>query len=207
MRSILGVAQTTFERGVASMAAVHMERAISQLEAQRRPIPEAVSRAKRSRAKVIDIGGDVASSLEAGSDEGVTAHLQAVAKAIEAATFTNDADRGAVAQMLFNLEWTLQVAIEEVLAQRRGSAALMQTRRTGRQLWGQLRSTHRVKGLLRRVRDARGDGELLGGEASRGWAEGSVSAWLRRISGRAAGTGPADTELQSPPSQDPKQIA
>ena len=34
-----------------------------------RPNPEAVSRAKRSRAKVIDIGGDVASSLEAGSDE------------------------------------------------------------------------------------------------------------------------------------------
>ena len=137
-------------------------------------------------------------ALVEGSDEGVGAYLQGIAMAIEAAAFTNNADRGAVAQMLFNLEWTLQVAIEEVLAQRRGSAALMQTRRTGRQLWGQLRSTHRVKGLLRRVRDARGGGELLGGEASRGWAEGSVSAWLRRVSGRAAGTGPADTELQSP---------
>ena len=179
------------------MAAVHINRAISQLEAQRRPIPEAVSRAKRSRAKVIDISGGVAVPLVEGSDEGVGAYLQGIAMAIEAAAFTSNADRGAVAQMLFDLEWTLQVAIEEVLAQRRGSAALMQTRRTGRQLWGQLRSTHRVKGLLRRVRDARGGGELLGGEASRGWAEGSVSAWLRRVSGRAAGTGPADTELQS----------
>ena len=179
------------------MAAVHINRAISQLEAQRRPIPEAVSRAKRGRAKVIDISGEVAVPLVEGSDEGVGAYLQGIAMAIEAAAFTNNADRGAVAQMLFDLEWTLQVAIEEVLAQRRGSAALTQARRTGRQLWGQLRSTHRVKGLLRRVRDARGGGELLGGETSRGWAEGSVSAWLRRVSGRAAGTGPADTELQS----------
>eukprot|EP00966_Prymnesium_polylepis_P207697 4811117-Prymnesium_polylepis.1 len=117
--------QTNFERGVAMMAEEHVSHAVRQLKDQHRPIPEAVARAERSRAKLVDISGAEAPPLDtAHRGSGLMAHLNAVRVALESAKFTNDADRGAVAHMLFGLEWTMHTAVEEVLARRGGSAKL-----------------------------------------------------------------------------------
>ena len=129
------------------MAAVHTQSVVSQLEGHGRPIPEVVTRVQRSGAKMIDISGKVPTPLDARLDarsgKGAAAHLRAIGKDIEAATFTNNADRAAVAHMLFGLEWTLLVAIEEVLGRRGGSAALTEVKRSGRHLRGRLRATRR----------------------------------------------------------------
>jgi hypothetical protein len=116
------------------MAEEHVSHVVSQLEDQRRPIPEAVTRAERSRAKLIDISGEEAPPLDAvHQSSGLMAHLNAVRVALESAKFTDKGDRGAVAQMLFGLEWTMHTAVEEVLARRGGSAELTEapTERVG----------------------------------------------------------------------------
>jgi hypothetical protein len=145
---------------------------------------------------------------------------------VEVATFTNNADRRAVAQMLFDLEWTLLAAIEEVLARRGGSVALTERRRSGRQLWQRVRMTHRAARLLAAARithEYRGEGESPGSDVgNRGsgwrmarwwrhaldvdgaarmpwveWLSGRVSGRSGRASGDSSGDGSADVELVS----------
>ena len=67
---------------------------------------------------------DAPAAHRAAPTEEPLGQLQATARAIEGALFTNAADRRAVQRLLFKLEWTMHVAIEEVLARRSGSAAL-----------------------------------------------------------------------------------
>jgi hypothetical protein len=145
--------QTNFERGLATMAVVHVSRAVSQLEEERRPIPEMLARARLHRAKLIDISIgpssstseisseissdistdisnveaaalDTAVRLYKGSGSGLIEHLNGIDVALESAKFTNDADRRQVKNMLFTFEWTMHAAVEKVLASRSGAAAL-----------------------------------------------------------------------------------
>jgi hypothetical protein len=109
----------SFEYGVASMAATHLRRIVAQLEQQRRAAPDAVRRAEQSRPKLVELQEELTDErarlqLVDCGDEPV-ALLRAVTRTIEGAMFTNDADRMAVAHMLFALEWTMHVAIDEVL--------------------------------------------------------------------------------------------
>jgi hypothetical protein len=217
---VLGRSQTCFERGVASMAAVHMRRVVDQLEGQGRPVPVSVSVAQRSRKKLLDISGDVPKEPDPMSTEEPSDHLRTVAKKVESATFTNDADRGAVAQMLFDLEWLLQAAIEEVLARRGGSARLTEPRRSGRQLWQRLRMTHQAARLLsvaRIAEDHKAESNSSGSSdpertssrrrIARLWRHALATAgrvawveWLfdgRRRSGGSTGDGSGDLELMS----------
>ena len=50
--------------------------------------------------------------------------LRDIARLIEGAAFTNDADRGAVAHMLFALEYTMHLATDEVLSRGERRAGL-----------------------------------------------------------------------------------
>ena len=124
---------TYFEYGVASMAAAHMRRIAAQLHGQRRTAPDAVRKADGSRPKLIDRDEAPAEDKVAGeaSAEPV-ALLRAITKRVEGAAFTNNADRMAVAHMLFALEWTMHVAMDEVIGRGEGRARLtVDAHRTG----------------------------------------------------------------------------
>ena len=115
---------TSFEQGVASMAALHMGRIVAQLERQRRTAPDAVRRAEECRPKLVDIS-DAALAPPCDAPSGApVALLRAITRKIEGAAFTNNADRAAVAHMLFGLEWTMHVAIDDVLGRGAGRAGL-----------------------------------------------------------------------------------
>ena len=114
----------SFESGVARMAAAHMRRVVSQLEQERRAAPDAVNRAEQRRPKVVDLSGEqTAEAADVPTGEPV-ALLRDVARLIDDAVFTNDADRTTVAHMLFALEWTMHVAIDEVLSRGVGRAGI-----------------------------------------------------------------------------------
>jgi len=120
----------TFERGCASMVVTHIESAIklkeTDADASSNPessIPKVLRSAEGSRDKLVDItwAGDHTSLR---SEESVTKlralsrpvkDLRAIARAIEESKFTNEADKTAVAQMLFGLEWMMHEAMENVL--------------------------------------------------------------------------------------------
>ena len=111
---------TSFEQGVAQVAEAHVAKALAQLERQQRSAPDAMRRALDSRPKLIDIGGE---PRRAQGDDPLSL-LRVTTEAIELARFTNDADRRAVQQLVFGLEWTMHMAVDCVLAQREGSAVL-----------------------------------------------------------------------------------
>ena len=120
---------TSFEYGVASMAAAHMRRIAVQLQRQRRTAPDAVRKAEGSRPKVIDLDEAAAPAAtevvgEAAPEAEPVALLRALTKRVEGAAFTNNADRTAVAHMLFALEWTMHVAMDEVIGRGEGRARL-----------------------------------------------------------------------------------
>jgi len=126
----------TFERGCASMVVTHIESAIklkeTDADASSNPessIPKVLRSAEGSRDKLVDItwAGDHTSLR---SEESVTKlralsrpvkDLRAIARAIEESKFTNEADKTAVAQMLFGLEWMMHEAMENVLAENGGA--------------------------------------------------------------------------------------
>ena len=152
------------------MAAAHMARIIAQLDRQGRPTPDAVRRANEHRSKLVDISGTTA-ARGGHSDEQLTAQLRAIATAIESADFTNNADRGEVARMLFGLEWTMHVAIEEVLSRRGASASLTGQPSHGWRLARPLVQVHRPPGSHRRAKVAGGkDADTVGEGDSSGAA-------------------------------------
>jgi len=115
---------TTFEQGVARVAAAHVATALAQLERQKRTAPDAMRRALESRAKLVDIGGEAAAPLFDAPLEEPLALLRATTAAISRATFTNSADRRAVQRLVFGFEWTMHMAVDSVLAQHSGGALL-----------------------------------------------------------------------------------
>jgi len=93
-----------------------MSRVVEQLKRQERTPPLVVSRAQQ-RPKLVELSDRTITRAADGPTEQL---LRAIADGIERATFTNNADRNTVKQMIFRLEWTMREAVEKVLARRGG---------------------------------------------------------------------------------------
>ena len=111
------------------MAEAHLARIVTQIEKrQQGQPPEIVRRANQSRPKVIDISFErpaVAPPQQAyQSSTDPLVLLQRTSAAIDRARFTGNADKAAVQRLLFKFEWSMNTAVETVLAQGNGGAAL-----------------------------------------------------------------------------------